>query len=199
MKPLAVSVGNDDWITLCWLLQDEYANFSQAASVGVHGYVLVYSIGLRTSFEKLKLINEKLVNMLGSKPPRVLVGSMSDLEKARQVVQFSSWSMKCGGCGVDSQHMCVFCREVTVEEGQMLASSWECPFVECSAKDNENISTFVASLRLCSLCGNMYGSCNAVSTHLCTYADEVFTYLIKEIERDSGLLEESDESQCTIL
>jgi hypothetical protein len=30
-------------------------------------------------------------------------------------------------------------------------------------------------------------------------ADEVFTYLIKEIERDSGLLEESDESQCTIL
>lgn len=65
--------------------QDEYANFSQAASVGVHGYVLVYSIGLRTSFEKLKLINEKLVNMLGSRPPRVLVGSMSDLEKARYV------------------------------------------------------------------------------------------------------------------
>ncbi|KAI9905864.1 hypothetical protein PsorP6_014119 [Peronosclerospora sorghi] len=63
--------------------------------------------------------------------------------------------------------MCVY-REVTVEEGQMLASTWECPFVECSAKDNENIN-------------------------------EVFTYLIKEIERDSGLLEESDESQCTIL
>ncbi|CAI5732537.1 unnamed protein product [Peronospora destructor] len=120
---------------------DEYANFSQAASVGVHGYVLVYSIGLRTSFEKLKLINEKLLNMLGSKPPRVLVGSMSDLEKAR---------------------------EVSVEEGQMLASNWECPFVECSAKDNENIN-------------------------------EVFTYLIKEIERDSGLLGESDESQCMIL
>jgi Ras family protein len=71
-------------------LQDEYANFSQAASVGVHGYVLVYSIGSRTSFEKLKLINEKLVNMLGSKPPRVLVGSMSDLDKARQVAV--SWT-----------------------------------------------------------------------------------------------------------
>ena len=55
--------------------------------MGVHGYVLVYSIGVRTSFEKLKLINEKLVNMLGSKPPRVLVGSMSDLENARRVVE----------------------------------------------------------------------------------------------------------------
>lgn len=52
----------------------------------MHGYVLVYSIGARASFDKLKLINEKLLNMLGSKPPRVLVGSMSDLEKSRQVV-----------------------------------------------------------------------------------------------------------------
>lgn len=64
-------------------MQDEYSNFSQAASVGVHGYVLVYSIGSLTSFEKLKLINEKLLNMLGSRPPRVLVGSMSDLDKSR--------------------------------------------------------------------------------------------------------------------
>uniref|UniRef100_K3WLJ4 Uncharacterized protein n=1 Tax=Globisporangium ultimum (strain ATCC 200006 / CBS 805.95 / DAOM BR144) TaxID=431595 RepID=K3WLJ4_GLOUD len=110
---------------------DEYANFSQAASVGVHGYVLVYSIGSRTSFDKLKLINEKLLNMLGSKPPRVLVG-------------------------------------ISQEEGQLLARQWECPFVECSAKDNENIT-------------------------------EVFTYLIKEIERDSGLLEVSGDSGCTIL
>ncbi|TMW57095.1 hypothetical protein Poli38472_003020 [Pythium oligandrum] len=120
---------------------DEYSNFSQAASVGVHGYVLVYSIGSRTSFDKLKLINEKLLNMLGSRPPRVLVGSMSDLDKARQV---------------------------SSEEGQMLARQWECPFVECSAKDNENIT-------------------------------EVFTYLIKEIERDSGLLDVSNDTGCTIL
>ena len=33
----------------------------------------------------------------------------------------------------------------------------------------------------------------------CIRVDEVFTYLIKEIERDSGLLEESDESRCTML
>ncbi|KAF1331573.1 Ferrous iron transporter b, partial [Globisporangium splendens] len=74
---------------------DEYANFSQAASVGVHGYVLVYSIGSRTSFDKLKLINEKLLNMLGSKPPRVLVGSMSDLEKGRQVILSATLVVAC--------------------------------------------------------------------------------------------------------
>ncbi|KAI9920550.1 hypothetical protein PsorP6_015648 [Peronosclerospora sorghi] len=57
---------------------------------------------------------------------------------------------------------------MTVEEGQILASTRECPFVECSAEDHENIN-------------------------------EVFTYFIKEIKRDSGLLQESDESLCTIL
>nr|CCA20867.1 ras family GTPase putative [Albugo laibachii Nc14] len=120
---------------------DEYSNFSQAASVGVHGYVLVYSIGSRISFDTIKRINMKLVAMLGCDPPRVLVGSMSDLENLRQVGK---------------------------EEGQLLARQWECPFVESSAKDNDSIT-------------------------------EVFTYLIKEIERDSGLLEVSRESACIIL
>lgn len=67
----------------------------------MHGYVLVYSIGSRTSFDKLKLINEKLLNMLGSKPPRVLVGSMSDLEKGRHVQQLayvSKLALVCSGC-----------------------------------------------------------------------------------------------------
>ena len=55
----------------------------------------------------------KLVAMLGCDPPRVLVGSMCDLENLRQVGK---------------------------EEGQLLARHWECPFVESSAKDNDNIS-----------------------------------------------------------
>ncbi|EQC35665.1 ferrous iron transporter B [Saprolegnia diclina VS20] len=120
---------------------DEYSHFSQAASVGVHGYILVYSITSRTSFEKLKLINEKLINMLGSEPPRVLIGSMSDLDRNRQV---------------------------STDEAQAIARAWGCPFTECSAKQNENIN-------------------------------EVFTYLIKEIERDSGLLAVDGEPNCVIL
>ena len=57
-------------------------------------------------------------------------------------------------------YVCCCCREVSVEEGQMLASNWECPFVECSAKDNENISTW--SLRTCAL-SFFDGSCNDMS------------------------------------
>lgn len=33
----------------------------------------------------------------------------------------------------------------------------------------------------------------------CPHTAEVFTYLIKEIERDSGLLEVSGDTGCTIL
>lgn len=94
---------------------DEYSSFSRAASVGVHGYVLVYAISSRASFEKLEPIYEKLVNMLGIEPPRVLVGSMSDLD---------------------------FARRVSVEEGQALALKWKCPFIECSAKHNANVGTY---------------------------------------------------------
>jgi hypothetical protein len=36
-------------------------------------------------------------------------------------------------------------RQVSQEEGQLLAREWECPFVECSAKDNDNISTTLMS------------------------------------------------------
>lgn len=33
-------------------------------------------------------------------------------------------------------------RQVSQDEGQLLARQWECPFVECSAKDNENIGAW---------------------------------------------------------
>jgi Ras family protein len=53
----------------------------------VNGYVLVFSIASRQSFDKIKLINEYLLNALGDATdvPRVLVGSMSDLADQRQV------------------------------------------------------------------------------------------------------------------
>lgn len=40
---------------------------------------------LKTSFEKIKLINEMLLNMLGDTPdvPRVLLGTMADLSEQR--------------------------------------------------------------------------------------------------------------------
>lgn len=55
--------------------------------MGVHGYVLVYAITSRSSFDKIRTINEVVMNTLGDPPelPRILVGTMADLSDARWV------------------------------------------------------------------------------------------------------------------
>lgn len=67
--------------------QDEYSRLSRNASLGVHGYALVFSIISRKSFETIQQVNDSLLNTLGDAPdvPRVLVGSMEDLTDQRQV------------------------------------------------------------------------------------------------------------------
>eukprot|EP00002_Diphylleia_rotans_P011839 TRINITY_DN232_c0_g1_i1.p1 TRINITY_DN232_c0_g1~~TRINITY_DN232_c0_g1_i1.p1 ORF type:complete len:183 (-),score=46.41 TRINITY_DN232_c0_g1_i1:325-873(-) len=94
--------------------QDDYSIFQPRHSVGVHGFVLVYSVTSKTSLEMVKAINEKILNATGTeRVPRVLVGNKNDLEYERQV---------------------------SIEEGQKLAKDWGCSFLETSAKHNENIT-----------------------------------------------------------
>lgn len=64
--------------------QDEYSLFSEAHCVDVHGYVLVYSINSQKSFEVVKVIHDKILDMMGaSRVPLVLVGNKSDLHMQR--------------------------------------------------------------------------------------------------------------------
>ena len=67
--------------------QDEYSRLSRNASLGVHGYILVFSIASRQSLEMIRQVNDLLLSTLGDAPdvPRVLVGSMKDLAFQRQV------------------------------------------------------------------------------------------------------------------
>eukprot|EP00735_Rhodelphis_limneticus_P005297 TRINITY_DN1707_c0_g1::TRINITY_DN1707_c0_g1_i1::g.25094::m.25094 TRINITY_DN1707_c0_g1::TRINITY_DN1707_c0_g1_i1::g.25094 ORF type:complete len:105 (-),score=11.22,sp/Q550Q4/RHEB_DICDI/52.88/4e-31,Ras/PF00071.17/3.7e-22,Miro/PF08477.8/0.00021 TRINITY_DN1707_c0_g1_i1:35-349(-) len=75
--------------------------------------MLVYSITSRSSFEKIKIINDKLLTLLGNdKVPRVLVGNQTDLTYERVIKR---------------------------EEAQALADEWGCAFTECSAKLNEGV------------------------------------------------------------
>nr|AVV26993.1 Rheb1 [Colponema sp.] len=93
--------------------QDEYTIFHHRYCVGVHGYILLYSVDSKQSFEMVKVINEKLLNLIGTdRVPRVLVGNKMDLE---------------------------YERKVSTDEARILADSWGCPFVECSAKLNQNV------------------------------------------------------------
>ncbi|KAL3799198.1 hypothetical protein ACHAWO_002918 [Cyclotella atomus] len=123
--------------------QDEYSSISRNASVGVHGYALVFSITSRSSFENIIKINDALLNALGDAldVPRILVGSMKDLGEER---------------------------EVSSVQAQKLAESLRIPYMECSSKTGENVA-------------------------------EVFHTLLKEIEKDDGLLNDQEEEKCIIL
>ena len=46
--------------------QDEYSILSQNYTVNVHGYVLVYSTTSHKSFEVVKIIHDKILDMTGS-------------------------------------------------------------------------------------------------------------------------------------
>jgi Ras homolog enriched in brain len=45
--------------------QDEYSIFPAQYSMDFHGYVLVYSITSQKSFEVIKIIYEKLIDVMG--------------------------------------------------------------------------------------------------------------------------------------
>lgn len=45
--------------------QDEYSIFPAQYSMDFHGYVLVYSITSQRSFEVIKIIYDKLLDMMG--------------------------------------------------------------------------------------------------------------------------------------
>jgi len=94
--------------------QDEFSMFQKRYSVGIDGYILIYSVTSKASLDVVKVVNDKILNANGTdKVPRVLVGNKSDLILERQISR---------------------------EEGQQLSNEWSCAFVECSGKHNENIS-----------------------------------------------------------
>jgi Ras family protein len=100
--------------------KDDFSLFQKHHSIGIHGYIFVYSITSVKSLETVKTINDKLLNALGTqKVPRVLVGNKTDLHLERKV---------------------------TKEEVQRLAAEWGCAFVECSGKHGEHIQDIFFSI-----------------------------------------------------
>lgn len=102
---------------------DEYSRLSRNATIGCHGYVMVFSLSNLQSFQQIQQINEVLSDMLGNSPdiPRVLVGSMADLEGQRQV---------------------------SSSDGARLADKWGVPYIESSALNAVNIGEIFTTLVL---------------------------------------------------
>ncbi|CCH43892.1 Ras-related protein [Wickerhamomyces ciferrii] len=100
--------------------QDEFTIIND--STIVHGYILVYAINSRSSFELLPVIRDKILDSIGTdNVPMILVGNKVDLE-----------------------------RKVSKEEGTKLAKDFGIPYIEVSAKlssgENNDISKIFLAL-----------------------------------------------------
>ncbi|KAJ1533446.1 GTP-binding protein, partial [Cladochytrium tenue] len=94
--------------------QDEYSILNPRHAAGIHGYVLVYSIASRPSFDMCAVVRDKILALTGTDGvPLVLVGNKADLASARQVPD---------------------------EDGRALATGWGASFVETSAKVGTNVT-----------------------------------------------------------
>ncbi|NXF93374.1 REBL1 GTPase, partial [Eubucco bourcierii] len=93
-------------------LQDEYSILPHSFVIGIHGYVLVYSVTSLRSFQVVKTLHNKLYESRGkTRMPVVLVGNKADLSLQS--------------------------REVKTDEGKKLAESWGAIFLESSAKESQ--------------------------------------------------------------
>uniref|UniRef100_T1J3P9 Uncharacterized protein n=1 Tax=Strigamia maritima TaxID=126957 RepID=T1J3P9_STRMM len=93
--------------------QDEYSLLSSSYSMDIHGYVLVYSINSQKSFEVVRIIYDKLLDMTGKvNVPIVLVANKTDLHMERVV---------------------------SYDEGKQVADTWKAAFMEASAKQNQSV------------------------------------------------------------
>ncbi|KAL9122275.1 MAG: hypothetical protein Q9187_001171 [Circinaria calcarea] len=95
--------------------QDEYSIMNSKHFIGIHGYMLVYSVSSRSSFEMMRTIRDKILNHLGAEwVPMAIVGNKSDLKSEQ--------------------------RQVGPEEGERLAEEFKCAFTEASARLNDNVT-----------------------------------------------------------
>ncbi|KAK1780366.1 P-loop containing nucleoside triphosphate hydrolase protein [Copromyces sp. CBS 386.78] len=95
--------------------QDEYSILNSKHFIGIHGYMLVYSVSSLASFEMVQVIRDKILNHLGTdNVPICIVGNKSDLRPEQ--------------------------RQVTPEDGKALAEKYKCGWTEASARYNENVA-----------------------------------------------------------
>ncbi|KAG2348847.1 hypothetical protein BDR05DRAFT_956181 [Suillus weaverae] len=96
--------------------QDEYSILSSKHAIGIHGYVLVYSVTSRRSFDMIKIVYDKIVDFWGKNDiPCVIVGAKTDLQSSPNS------------------------RQVAPNEGEELAKLNNVAWVETSAKNNVNV------------------------------------------------------------
>jgi GTPase KRas len=83
------------------------------------GFILVYSIASRSTFERLEVFRQSMMRVKRQKPIFMLVGNKADK---------------------------TYEREVSREEGAALARNFGCEFIETSAKTAQNVQLLFMNL-----------------------------------------------------
>ena len=100
--------------------QDRFQSIQKKYYKGAHGFIIMYDITSRSSFEEVRGFIIIIKNETSNEAPIIIVGGKLDLENQRQ--------------------------KVSKEDGIALAKEFNCSFFECSAKDNININEIVEEL-----------------------------------------------------
>ncbi|CCM04065.1 uncharacterized protein FIBRA_06224 [Fibroporia radiculosa] len=96
--------------------QDEYTILNSKHAIGIHGFVLVYSVTSRKSFDMVQVVYDKIIDFCGMNSiPCVIVGAKTDLQQSTT-------------------------RQVAPTEGEELAKSHHAAWIETSAKNNVNVA-----------------------------------------------------------
>ncbi|KAJ6559892.1 small GTPase superfamily [Mycena capillaripes] len=98
--------------------QEEYAALRDQWVREGHGFILVYSIAARESFDRLEALHKSVIRVKVADPILTLVGNKSDIAE----------------------------REVSKEEGAALARKLGCEFMETSAKTAQNVERAFTSV-----------------------------------------------------
>jgi len=99
--------------------QEEYATLRDQWVRWGQGFILVYSIASRSTFDRLDDFLQSLVRVKGEKPKFVLVGNKADKTSEREVLQ---------------------------DEGKRYATLLGCDFIETSARTAHNVDRLFEGL-----------------------------------------------------
>jgi len=132
--------------------QEEFSAMREHYMLDGEGFLLVYSVTERDSFDLIRTYHEQILRVKDTESvPIVLVGNKSDLESDRTVdmfgassfltpspfIRFLTWRLR-----LSHTHMYMCARLMT--EGQLIAQEFGCRFAETSAKLGINVTeTFI--------------------------------------------------------
>lgn len=111
--------------------QDEYSLITSQYGIDIHGYVLVYSVTSNKSFEVIKSLYAKLLDITGK--VEYVSAILFLLHFMFQLVSFYSLPIVLVGNKTDLHKQ----RAISPEQGRKLAEEWKAVFLETSAKHQE--------------------------------------------------------------